>query len=63
MNLVNFMIYFEMAIENQSHNQSVFDFQDTEKYPRLPTILTVEVNAYKKYTRLIFHVVQKEIKH
>ena len=59
--LMIFMNAFENSMEKQRYNQGILDFKDSQKYPKLRTLLPIEENAAKHYTRTIFRQVQKEI--
>ncbi|GKB33838.1 FAR1-related sequence 5-like protein [Tanacetum coccineum] len=59
--LMNFMNYFETAIEKQRHVQERIDHKTIDTVPKLKTFLKIERHASNVYTRSLFELVQKEI--
>nr|GEX06248.1 protein FAR1-related sequence 5-like [Tanacetum cinerariifolium] len=59
--LMNFMNYFEMAMEKKRHVQEMLDHKTIDIVPKLKTFLKIEWNASNVYTRSLFELVQKEI--
>ncbi|KAD3066610.1 hypothetical protein E3N88_34490 [Mikania micrantha] len=59
--LVQFLMCFDTAIDNQRYNQRVVDFKSRSTTCVFRTGLELEVHASKIYTQTIFKDVQKEI--
>nr|GEW67521.1 hypothetical protein [Tanacetum cinerariifolium] len=59
--LMNFMNFFETAMEKQRHVQEKMDHKTIDTLPKLKTFLKIERHASNVYTRSLFELVQKEI--
>ncbi|GKA18306.1 FAR1-related sequence 5-like protein, partial [Tanacetum coccineum] len=59
--LVQFMLYFEAAMEKQRYTQRIADNRTFESTPVMFTALPIEQFACQVYSRSIFREVQKEI--
>ncbi|GKA86370.1 protein FAR1-related sequence 5 [Tanacetum coccineum] len=59
--LINFINYFETAMEKQRHVQERMDHKTIDTVPKLKTLLKIERHASNVYTRSLFELVQKEI--
>ncbi|KAL8242850.1 hypothetical protein R6Q59_013152, partial [Mikania micrantha] len=59
--LVQFMMCFDTAIDNQCYNQRILEFQTSNSRRDLRCGLDIEAHAYEIYTHYVFKDVQKEI--
>nr|GEU33411.1 FAR1 DNA binding domain-containing protein [Tanacetum cinerariifolium] len=60
--LVSFMMSYESAMERQMYKQEALDFKTIEAALKCKAKLAIELHAARVYTRMVFLLVQTEIK-